>query len=681
MSLPEPNWLRWLLRVGAGLLGAALCASALVATGLFAREVVSGQLAAIALGSLWLAVAIVAVCVGYRLPTGISDLRLLAVGSAVVASAKLALLLAVPGYVQAADCAYFRDAMQLMLDRGLGLDVQQELARLYYDDYLWMGRAWPFFYPLGKLFPGHFVLAGQLVNVVLSAAHNVLGYVLARRLLSRRAARLSFVLLCVMPLHFWQVLDYTHQYLGAVLVLLCLWSLVRLLDEVGSPGRRWAFGGLFACSLCLLRLQSGIDLFMVAALGVAVLLGFALPAARPALRHALLPLLVCVGTLYVPAAMATSRWLARTADLRMSSHPVSFAARGWNLVTWGEYYGVYEQVDRQTPQPEKADTMAGLVVSQMAHDPARTLVALPWVKLAKFFLVGYATNTELQLQEVGQGLLADGARGMRRFFAPGFLLLVALGITGWRTVAAGRAGAWLIGLVPLLFALVYLLCGETSPRYSFHIHFALALLAACGLEQLVVRTDRPPWLERGGLVALGALVFSGALALAAAILPSAIRAKSSGLFIHNLGGLSDTAASTGHFPLTCFETILPVLPGPAAPWAEAEKQLPLPAGHDRLSFLVWPEFSDTLWQASILEISVSGSIMTNVAMRTTGPGTYVGFALPEAARREGQATLRLRLTAPGGITNAMGSAEGIRWGYLRTFKSAPRQRSAESGTR
>lgn len=508
-----------------------------------------------------------------------SDLRFL-MGVAVAATAARALIwLAAASYRQAGDCLFMLDAIRLLARDGFGDEVMLRLAARYYDDYLWAGRSLPFLLPLARLWPGYEVETARALNLLLSLAHNLLVYGLSRRLAGRRVARAAYALVFAIPIHSWLILDYTHQYFGAFLVVSGVYLLVRASDSARVPVvRRVADGVLYGSVLAALHVQSGIDKFMLVAAAMAFVL-FALGYGLRDPRTARLAVMLAAAALvYAPIAHRFTEWLNQYRPARMSSHPISFTARGWNTVTMGEYYGVYEQIDRETPWPHKPDAMKGLILSQMAYEPAKTLLALPPVKVAKYFLIGYATAIEQQLADAKALRLESLFRGMRIAFAPVFLLLVGWGL--WRMLGSAYARTpdlvFATG-VPLLFCAVYLAAGETSPRYSFHVHGLLAVLGAMAFASA---KNGLAWYVRarrvGGWAAAVALV----LLLAAAAAPKIIRTAAAPLLLADLR----SATYDDGRPIPADSTVFTRVAG------DRMQQILLNPPHNRpmASFFVWP---------------------------------------------------------------------------------------------
>lgn len=666
------GWAPRLLRLAMAFLAFAFAVSASVAAVAAARHGPRAG-AAYALAAAVYALAGAGVCLWAARSR--KDWRFAVLLTAGVVAIKAALVAMAGSCPQAGDCRFFSEALRYFLAHGMSDASLRELYRSDYDAHVWISRAFPFFYPLARLFPLGFVTIAQVSNIAVSAAHNLLSFWLYRRWLSPRAARLSLALLTLLPLHAWQTLDFTHQFQGALFVVCAVVALVRLVEAARAG--RFAWGGVvaLAASLLMLRAQGGLDLFLLAGCCLAALLAAVFREGKPAMRRLASGLLVALAVLYFPAA----RWFShvtvdRYAGVNLNSHPVSFVARGWNLPRWGEYYGVYEQVDRITPRPQKGATMTGLIVSQMACEPAKTLVALPWVKLAKFFLVGYAANHETQFHAQGFTRLEAAARATRQVFAPLFLLLAALGCWRWASGAGTHAERWLAGLLPLLFAAIYLVAGETSPRYSFHVHFALAMLAGVGLDAIVSRRApprgaSPPLLRaQDAAASIGAAVaLTLVLAAAALALPPVLKRCAGRLFLADMRQsrilIPAGAAAGGE---TVFERVVPF--APTAPSngvvASAEASVSPAGGQQFISWFFWPQASAAPWREATLDVLLNGVRVRSTRMGDLSSANWFSLPLPAGADR---CSLRLDLrgTVPSPAPPAGGPA--FRWGYIRTY--------------
>lgn len=633
------------------LLGAILLSvgtAVFVATWRLLQADVVGRLAGVGLlgllaYALWLAA---------KVPNRPSD-RAYVIGWATVAIIARSLIwFMAPDYEQTGDCLFMRDSIRLLARNGFGDSTMLYLAGRYYDDYLWIGRSIPFLYPLAKLWPGHEVATARVLNMILSVLHNLMVYGLCKRTAGRREARIAYALVTLIPIHSWLILDYTHQYLGAFLVMAGICLLARAADRSEARPAVWIRDGLlFGLVLCALHVQSGIDKFMV----VIALFSAAIWALAFGLRDArcarLLVALASAAVLFAPVSAAFTRWLNQYRPHRMSSHPISYTARGWNVVTWGEYYGVYEQIDRETPWPEKPDAMKALILSQIAHEPVKTLIALPLVKVAKYFLIGYATAIEQQLDGAGYGRMRQLFRGMRVAFAPAFLLLCAFGL--WRMLRDESARDPLRTLaagVPLIFCAVYVIAGETSPRYSFHVHGFLAILGSLTWAKSV------PILSVRQTVARLAKWWSGSLlvlGLSALALPPLIRHVAGGQLYVNFRSQQDEMYRHELCEPTVFTEIIKCGEEKGSGLASA---LEVPADAKRVSFFLWPLDRKALHGARVV-VTQGDQVLWECELES----------IPHILRVETQVVpahagaLQLRVIGASCASNA----PLVRWGYVR----------------
>lgn len=565
------------------LLGALLISGA-TATLVAARRLMQSDIVGLLAAAGTLGLFAFALWRAARVPEAGSD-RVFLIGWALApALARILIWLSAPGYEQAGDCRFMLDAIRLIARDGFGDAVMLQLAGRYYDDYLWAGRSIPFLYPLAKLWPGQEVATARALNLLLSLLHNLLLYGLCKRIAGRRPARIAYALVALIPIHSWLILDYTHQYFGAFLVMAGVYLLARVSDgSAGAPSVWIRDGVLLGLVLCALHVQSGIDKFMVViALFAAVLWALAV-GLRNARFARLLVALAAAALVFAPVSAAFTKWLNHYRPHRMSSHPISFTARGWNVVTWGEYYGVYEQIDRETPWPEKPDAMKALILSQIAHEPAKTLIALPLVKVGKYFLIGYATAIEQQLDGAGYARMREAFRGMRVAFAPVFLLLCILGL--WRMLrneSARDPNRVFIAGVPLIFCAIYVIAGETSPRYSFHIHGLLAVLGALAWAEPAARVPARTAARRlagwwGGV----ALV----MGLSALALPPLIRRAAGDQLFVNLKAQQDGLCHFEWIEPTVFTERIVCAGEDVVAQGSA---LFVPEGSTRVSLFIWP---------------------------------------------------------------------------------------------
>lgn len=633
------------------LLGAILLSSftsALVGV----RRLVQSDLTGLAAGMGVLLLLAAAVWRASRVPAGSSDRGLLFAGAIFAVVARTAIVLLAPGYQQAGDCLFMLDAIRVIAREGFGDAVMLQLAGRYYDDYLWAGRSIPFLFPLAKLWPGHEVATARVLNLLLSLLHNLMVYGMCKRIAGRRVARIAYGLVTLIPIHSWLILDYTHQYFGAFLVVAGAYLVVRAPEEPRAPlGVRVRDGALLGLVLCALHVQSGIDKFMLVLCAFAAVLaavGWGIRERRFA--HLLLALAVAA-LIFAPVSMAFTKWLNQYRPHRMSSHPISFTARGWNVATWGEYYGVYEQIDRETPWPEKPDVMKALILSQMEAEPAKTLIALPLVKVAKYFLIGYATAIEQQLDDAGYAQMRQAFRGMRVAFAPAFLLLCAVGL--WRMLRDDSPRdpfRIFVAGVPLIFCAIYVIAGETSPRYSFHVHGFLAMLGALAWAE---SSPQAPARKTMGRLAgwWGAVAL--ALGLSALVFPHLIRRAAGDQLFVNLKSQQDGLCHLEWSEPTVFTERI-VCGGENGTARGAA--LIAPDGATHVSFFIWPLDRESLRGGRVR------ALQGDRILWERGADSLPHVMRVEAAIAPANSeSFELRVIS----TNCAPAASMVRWGYVR----------------
>jgi protein-S-isoprenylcysteine O-methyltransferase Ste14 len=359
----------------------------------------------------------------------------------------------------------------------------------------------------------------------------------------------------------------------------------------------------------------------------------------------------------------------------MTSHPASFMARGWSLPNWGEYYKRYEEVDGPTPYPLKKPLMMSLALSQMAYQPAQTLVELPWIKLAKFFLVGFASVHESEFHDSGRPHLEAAARASRQIFAPVFLLLAAIGCWHRPRHVQENPVRWAACLLPLMCAAVYLIAGETSPRYSFHIHFALAMLAGTGLDAVSTRfVSRGAVREKIADISDVAASFGAALGLtlifliAALALPPLLKKFAGNLMLADMRlskiTVPQNAAISGE---TVFDSLVPLAAQPAdGIVADARIQISPHEKQHSLSFFFWPEMPGILRRDTTAEFLVNGVAAKELNMRDAAHANRIVLPLPENSSEKVPLELRVELRATSAATLRAGDP-AFRWGYIRTY--------------
>ena len=172
---------------------------------------------------------------------------------------------------------------------------------------------------------------------------------------------------------------------------------------------------------------------------------------------------------------------------------------------------------------EKQRTLEAVLVTEFANQPVRALAVLPFVKIAKFFALGYASTAETGLSDGGYPRATLLYQSLRSIYAPVVLFFCGLGLlVCWR-----NRRLQLRLMVPVLLVVMscaaIVLVWETSPRYSHPVHFAVLMLASIGLIRFsptIVSLSREArsvaQIASGGLVIVGCWLIVSVLIFTAA---------------------------------------------------------------------------------------------------------------------------------------------------------------------
>ncbi len=414
------------------------------------------------------------------------------------------------------DAAIFRHYLNVLAENGYAPETLGDLSQ-HYDYRVWTRRALPFYYALRVAAADRFVPAAQFFQAVLIALALLLSWRLARRFFGKRAAFWAVSFQSLMPFRWFICLDLNHHVLGGFYFLVGLW----VLAEWFRPERRLLqTAGLAATAavlLPLMRLEGGIDVVFAGAVLLVLLLAWLAGRqnARQTLRSAVLLLalpLVVSSLLLAPLA----RRIEQADRHRHESGAIAFMARGWAPETGGEYCGTYETIDFLTARADKKSVQASILASQAFYNPRVLLVQLLPVKIAKYFLLGYASGAEEMLAQNGARRAQALAEGARTAFLLATVPFMVWG--GWLLLPLLRRNRRLPLVVPCaLLCATFVLLGETSPRYSFYVQPFLFMLAALPFalppqrRRRLLRAARAP-----GLLAAGTL--AGAFLLLAVVL-------------------------------------------------------------------------------------------------------------------------------------------------------------------
>ena len=417
------------------------------------------------------------------------------------------------------DAYIFNHYLSALSANGYAPETLGDLSQ-HYDYGVWTLRALPFYYAIRVAADAHFVPAGQTFQALLIALSLALAWRIAQLVFGRRVAFWTVAFQLLMPFRAFICLELNHHVLGGFYFLAGLW----ILAEWFRPGRRpWPTAGLVAAAAALLplmRLEGGIDAVFAGATGTVLLLAWL--AGRQTAGQTLRSAIFLLGLPVLAAALVLGplqRQIDRADRHRHEGSRIGFTTRGWAPETGGEYFGTYELVDFLTPRAEKKSMQVAILASQAYYNPRVLWAQLLPIKMAKYFLLGYASGAEEMLAQNGAERARALAEGARTAFLLALLPIILWG--SWLVLPRLRRNRRLPLVVPCaLLAATYVLLGETSPRYSFYVQPFLFLLAALPLAATAARRRR--WARaavRPGLAAaaaLGGVWLAGAGALAVA---------------------------------------------------------------------------------------------------------------------------------------------------------------------
>lgn len=375
------------------------------------------------------------------------------------------------------DASIFRHYLDVLSEHGYSEQTLGDLSR-HYDYRVWPRRAQPFYYALRAVAGDRFVPAVQLFQALLITFSLALTWRVARLLFGLRTAFWAVSLQLLMPFRWYICLDLNHHILGGFYFLTGLWLLAEWMRPHRSPARTWSIGAAMTILVPLMRLEGGIDAVWMGAVLLTLLLAW--QTGRQTGRATALgaAILLLLPLLAASRAVAPLMQRMNAADRhRHESGPIGFMARGWSPETGGEYCGTYEILDYLTPHEDKTAVQTSILTSQAYYNPRVLLISLLPVKLAKYFLLGYASGAEEMLARNGAQQAQRLAEGARTIFLLGTLPLMLWG--GLLLLPRLRRPRRLELLLPCsMLCATYVLLGETSPRYSIYIQPFLFMLAA-----------------------------------------------------------------------------------------------------------------------------------------------------------------------------------------------------------
>ena len=423
-----------------------------------------------------------------------------------------------PKWEWTGDSRIFQGYLSALSETGYTQATLEQLSSNY-DYRVWTKRALPFYYALRAGCGTRFVLAAQAFQALLIALALALTSRIARRLFNRRVAFWAVSLQLLMPFRWFICLDLNHHVLGGFYFLAGLWILVEWLRADRRPLSSLGLAVCAAVLMPLMRLEGGIDVVFAGSTLLVLLATWA--AGRQKAPQAISSAAALLALPLLAAALLVAPLARRIdqADLhRHESGAIAFMARGWAPETGGEYCRTYETIDVLTSPENKKPMQASLLASQAFYNPRALLGLLP-LKMAKYFLLGYASGAEEMLAQNGARRARQWAEGARTAF-----LLAGLPLMIW--------GSWL--LLPLLrrtrrigvvlpcaiLCATFVLLGETSPRYSFYVQPFLFMLGALppALSPLrrkrLFRAARRPGLAAAGSLGCAFLLAAGGLVAA-----------------------------------------------------------------------------------------------------------------------------------------------------------------------
>ena len=417
-----------------------------------------------------------------------------------------------PEWKWTGDSRIFAQYLSDLSETGYAPATLERLSQ-YYDYRVWTKRALPFYGALRGAAGDRFVPAVQTFQAVLVALALLLSWRIARRFFGRRAAFWTVAFQLLMPFRGFICLDLNHHVLGGFYFLAGLWILAEWMQRNRRPLQTGCLALAAAVLLPLMRLEGGIDAVFAGAVILVILLSWlaGLQNARQTMRSAVLllalPLLVSTRLL-----SPLDRRIEAADRHHHESGAVAFMARGWAPETGGEYCGTYETIDFATARADKKSVQAALLASQAFYNPRVLLVRLLPTKIAKYFLLGYASGAEELLAQNGAARAQALAEGARTAFLLALLPCMIWG--GWLLLPRLHRNRRLHLVVPCaLLCATYVLLGETSPRYSFYVQPFLFMLAALPFALNAARRRRLGRAAlRPGLAAAGTLAGAGAIA-------------------------------------------------------------------------------------------------------------------------------------------------------------------------
>lgn len=417
------------------------------------------------------------------------------------------------------DAWMFNHYLERLSTSGYTPEALGELSRNY-DYSAWTHRAQPFYYALRVWTGDQFVRAAQFFQAFLVTLSLALTWRIAKILFGRSVAFWATSLQCLMPYSWFACLDLNHYIPGTFYFFAALWIVAEWSQKKRGLLGSWVLALLAGVAVTLMGFEGDSDKIYAVAVSLALVLLWAVR--RQNIGQTVqsgVALLVWPLSIAAILLSPLSTHIDEANLYRLSSGTVAFMARGWMPETEGEYSGTYEQIDVLTPIENKQSVQASLLASQAYYNPQVLLFRLVPVKLAKYFLLGYASGAEEMLVHNGAETISLLAKGARSAYLLAVLPLMIWG--GMLLLPLLRSTARLVLVLPCaIFCVATVLVGETSPRYSTYIHPFLFMLGALPLawgarrRNLLRKAFWAPGLVAAGSIFLAFLLAIGILATA-----------------------------------------------------------------------------------------------------------------------------------------------------------------------
>lgn len=386
------------------------------------------------------------------------------------------------------DQALFRKFAITLADQGRNLGTLGELSRDG-DYFVWAGRVFPIHEGIRKLFGQNDLHIMRAVNVTTSVLVLMLVLYATCVLLPSGTRRWPVFFLAALPFQTYWVADYTHHLYSSTYLFAFACALLAL-TRTCQLWRKVLLSGTMSLLLLLMRWHGGIDRLAIGlVVGTGIIRLFSSTPKKYALQDICWSIVVPIACMVLLAGPLLLDEIRVGNRHQMDSHGWGFLARGWCQESGGEYYAPFEQMMSEYPPEQKPLLMKKILLEEIRDTPIGAYARLPVIKTGKLFLVGYANNWEESLQMLRSPALPI-LRGLRQAGAIAFLFFVFWGSLELIQHIRSADTSWLMFLLlPLLAWGAYVVCGETSPRYSVYVQPVMALMA--GVAFLPPSTAKP----------------------------------------------------------------------------------------------------------------------------------------------------------------------------------------------